>query len=56
MYKYDQPTTHSEKKKKPRKNQDVLKMILFIAELFANVKRFSFYIKPSSGNLYMWYI
>ena len=35
------------------KKQGIQKMVLFIVELFANVKHFSFYIKPSSGHLNM---
>ena len=30
------------------KKQGIQRMILFIAELFGNIKHFSFYIKPSS--------
>ena len=33
------------------KKQDLQKMILFLVKLFANVKRFGFYIKPSSDHL-----
>ena len=29
--------------------QPIQSIILFVAELFANIERFSFYIKPSSG-------
>ena len=36
------------------KKQDIKRMILFIAELFANVKRFGFYTKPLSVDLIMW--
>ena len=42
MYKYE-------------KKQGMQKMILFIVKLFANVKCFGFYIKPSSGHLNMLY-
>ena len=33
------------------KNQDIHRMILFIVELFANVKRIGVYIKQSLGHL-----
>ena len=35
------------------KKQGIQMMILFIVELFANVKRFGFYNKPSSGYVNM---
>ena len=36
------------------KKHGIRKLILFIVDFFASEKRFSVYIKPSSGHLNMW--